>query len=472
MRFSIFKKFLILYFVVGLIGFVLITYICYSLDYREMISSKTEEMYMQAVSISKDYANSYFTDEKVLLIRSEMQTVAKASNERIMFITTDGTVIMDTAHNEIPEYHAVIEDFDYTLSGSQYSQTGRFFDYFDEDMLSVMAPITNVYTIKGYVAVHIPLESIRSRVYTTFNTNYVTYLIMMALIFLFVIFYFLQIHRPLKEIITGVNEYSKGNMKYRIDLPPGDELHKLAASLNYMSGEIYEMDSFQKKFISNISHDFRSPLTSIKGYLDAMSDGTIPPEMYPRYLSILLFETDRLTKLTNNLLTLNDMDPKSVRLNYTDFDINDIIRHTIETFEGTCLEKKISFKLTFSSRQLMVSADVDKIQQVLYNLIDNAIKFSHPESDILISSKVRTGRVFISVKDSGIGIPKESIQKIWERFYKTDTSRGRDKKGSGLGLSIVKEIINAHGEHIDVISTKGVGTEFVFSLKPAKTPAE
>ena len=203
-----------------------------------------------------------------------------------------------------------------------------------------------------------------------------------------------------------------------------------------------------------------------------MSDGTIPPEMYPRYLSILLFETDRLTKLTNNLLTLNDMDPKSVRLNYTDFDINDIIRHTIETFEGTCLEKKISFKLTFSSKQLMVSADVDKIQQVLYNLIDNAIKFSHPESDILISSKVRTGRVFISVKDSGIGIPKESIQKIWERFYKTDTSRGRDKKGSGLGLSIVKEIINAHGEHIDVISTEGVGTEFVFSLKPAKTPAE
>lgn len=472
MRLSIFKKFLLLYFVVGLIGFVLITYICYSLDYRELISSKTEEMYMQAVSISRDYANSYFTDEKVRLIRSEMSTIANASNERIMFITPDGTVVMDTAHNELPEYHALIEDFDYTRSGSQYSQTGRFFNYFDEDVLSVMAPITNVYTIKGYVAIHVPLETIRNRVYATFNTNYVTYVIMMALILLFFIFYFFHIHRPLKQITSAVNEYAKGNMQYRINLPPGDELHRLGASLDYMSREIYEMDSFQQKFISNISHDFRSPLTSIKGYLDAMADETIPPEMYPKYLNILLFETERLTKLTNNLLTLNDMDPKSVRLKYTDFDINDIIRHTIETFEGTCMEKKISFKLTFFSKQLMVSADIDKIQQVLYNLIDNAIKFSHPESEILISSDIRSGKVYISVKDFGIGIPKESIQKIWERFYKTDSSRGRDKKGSGLGLSIVKEIIHAHGEHIDVISTEGVGTEFVFSLRPAKTPAE
>ena len=472
MRLSIFKKFLLLYFIVGLIGFVSITYFCYSLDYRDFISSKTEEMYMQAVSVSKDYASVYFSDEKVRLIRSEMCIIANACNERIMFITPDGTVVMDTAYEKIPEERRQIDDFDYTRSGSQYAQTGHFFNYFDEDMLSVMAPITNAYSIKGYVAIHVPISSIRNQVYATFNTNYVTYLIMMLLILLFFIFYFFQIHRPLKEIINGVNEYSKGNLQYRINLPPGDELHRLGASLNYMSSEINEMDKFQQKFISNISHDFRSPLTSIKGYLEAMADGTIPPEMHQKYLNIVLFETDRLTKLTNNLLTLNDLDPKSVRLTYTDFDINDIIRHTIETFEGTCLEKKISFKLTFSSKQLMVSADVEKIQQVLYNLIDNAIKFSHPGSAISISTTIQGGKAFISVRDSGVGIPKDSLPKIWERFYKTDSSRGRDKKGSGLGLSIVKEIILAHGEHIDVISTEGVGTEFVFSLRPAKTPSE
>lgn len=467
MRYSILKKFLILYAFVGLIGFTLITYICYSIDYRALISEKTEEMYMQAVSISTDYANSYFTDEKVRLIHSEMRTVAKASNERIMFITTDGSIIMDTDDEVLQNEHPRIEDFDYTRSGSKYSQTGTFFGYFNEDMLSVMAPITNAYTIKGYVAVHIPVSTIRRQVYTTFNTNYVTYIIMMLLILLFVLFYFLQIHRPLKKIITGVNEYSKGNMEYRIDLPSSGELHHLAASLNYMSSEINEMDKFQKKFISNVSHDFRSPLTSIQGYLEAMSDGTIPPDMHQKYINILLFETKRLTKLTDNLLTLNDLDPKSVRLDYTEFDINDVIRHTIETFEGACRDKNISFKLTFSSKQLMVYADLEKIQQVVYNLIDNAIKFSHPDSNIFISTTAKNGRAFISVKDTGTGIPKDSLQKIWERFYKTDSSRGRDKQGSGLGLSIVREIIQAHGEHIDVISTEGVGTEFVFPLKLA-----
>ena len=111
-----------------------------------------------------------------------------------------------------------------------------------------------------------------------------------------------------------------------------------------------------------------------------------------------------------------------------------------------------------------VFADMGKIQQVMYNLIDNAIKFSHPDSTIYIQVSDRYEKIFISVKDTGIGIPKDSIKKIWERFYKTDLSRGKDKKGTGLGLSIVKEIIQAHGENIDVISTEGVGTEFIFSL--------
>ena len=432
MHISIFKKFLLLYIFVGCIGFILISNICYSLDYRAIIESRTEQMYNQAVSISKDYASSYFSDEKIRLIRSEMITVASASGERIMFIDTDGNILMDTSRDITDQNSVRLNDFDYTRSGSRYSQSGRFFDYFSEDMLSVMAPITNAYTVKGYVAIHIPLGTLRSQVYTTFNTNYVTFIIMMMLILLFV-------------------------------------LHRLGASLNYMSSEINEMDKFQQKFISNISHDFRSPLTSIKGYLEAMSDGTIPPELHQKYIGIVLFETERLTKLTNNLLTLNDLDPKSVRLNYSDFDINDVIRHTIETFEGVCTEKKITFKLTFSSRQLMVHADMEKIQQVVYNLVDNAVKFSHPDSFIAISTTTKNGRAFISVKDNGIGIPKDDLKKIWERFYKTDNSRGRDKKGSGLGLAIVREIIQTHGERIDVISTEGVGTEFVFSLKTPKS---
>ena len=166
------------------------------------------------------------------------------------------------------------------------------------------------------------------------------------------------------------------------------------------------------------------------------------------------------------MLTLNSLDSRGY-LSRSNFDINRVIKDTAASFEGTCDAKNITFDLTFSDNIQMVYADLGKIQQVLYNLIDNAIKFSHPDSTIYIQTYVRNEKLFVSVKDTGIGIPRDSVKKIWERFYKSDLSRGKDKKGTGLGLAIVKEIIQAHGQNIDVISTEGVGSEFIFSLPRA-----
>ena len=151
-------------------------------------------------------------------------------------------------------------------------------------------------------------------------------------------------------------------------------------------------------------------------------------------------------------------------LNRTDFNINQVIRNTAASFEGTCRKKTIAIELILTGDEMYVNADKDRIQQVLYNLIDNAIKFSHHDSVIKVETSLKKNKLFISVKDTGIGIPKEDLKLIWDRFYKSDLSRGRDKKGTGLGLSIVKEIINCHNEHINVISTEGVGSEFIFSL--------
>ena len=138
------------------------------------------------------------------------------------------------------------------------------------------------------------------------------------------------------------------------------------------------------------------------------------------------------------------------------------------SFEPSCKSKNLTIDLILVDEKMNVEADMGKIQQVLYNLIDNATKFSHSDSTIKIETHVKNEKVFVSVKDYGIGIPDDSIKKIWERFYKTDLSRGKDKKGTGLGLAIVKEIIQAHKEHINVISTEGVGTEFIFSLPLSK----
>ena len=210
----------------------------------------------------------------------------------------------------------------------------------------------------------------------------------------------------------------------------------LSASLNYMSSQLRDIEDYQKKFVANVSHDFRSPLTSIKGYVEAMADGTIPPEMHEKYLKIILFETERLTDLTQDLLTLNEFDNKNMLLNREKFNIHEVIKNTAASFEGTCTQKKISIELLLATKHLQVYADKRKIHQVLYNLLDNAIKFSDPESTVTIENhRTREKKVYISVKDYGIGIPRNALNKIWERFYKTDLSRGKDKKGTGLGLA-------------------------------------
>ena len=300
------------------------------------------------------------------------------------------------------------------------------------------------------------------------NIVYISGVIIFLLSLIILLIFSKTVYFPLKSITEGAKQYADGNLDYTIKVESGDEMGYLANTLNYMSDELNKIEDYQRSFIANVSHDFRSPLTSIKGYLEAILDGTIPPELYDKYLKIVIAETERLNKLTQSMLALNSMDSKGF-LSRSNFDVNRVIKDTAATFEGTCNSKNIVLDLTFADDVLMVYADLGKIQQVLYNLIDNAIKFSHPDSVIYIQTTLRYERVFVSVKDTGIGIPKESINKIWSRFYKMDISRGKDKKGTGLGLAIVKDIIQAHGENIDVVSTVGVGTEFIFTLPKATT---
>ncbi len=271
---------------------------------------------------------------------------------------------------------------------------------------------------------------------------------------------------PLKRLCHAAKNFSINRTNPPICLHTQDEYQELAEALNIIANDLNNFDEYQRAFISNISHDFRSPLTSIRGYAQAMLDGTIPPDAQEKYLNIILSETDRLTNLTSNLLELNSFNRESVLLDLSNFNIHETIIRTVDTLEGTASKKGISFVLDFhSKKELFVNADEAKIHQVLYNLIDNAIKFSHSDSEIKIGTIKKGDKIFVSVKDSGIGIPKDSLNKVFDRFYKTDISRGKDKKGTGLGLSISKEIINSHNQTINVVSTERVGTEFVFTLK-------
>lgn len=469
MKKTLYLKFILAYVIFGIFGFIIITTFVPSMTTEQLTREKANALYSEAALIAETYASGLYTNDTSLeTVKIQLDTLSVYLESVIWIINPSGRMVLSTDMPLNVEDVVIIENFDPTVTAGSYYNVGTFFDSYKEDMLNVIAPITSEYKVKGYVVIHTSMASIEESCNGLLTISYITLGILFLLSLIILIFFTEIVYVPLRKITYATEQYASGNMHYEFQVESEDEIGYLAACLNYMSSEIARSEDDQKKFVANISHDFRSPLTSIRGYLEAMIDGTIPPELHEKYLQIVLNETDRLTKLTNSLLTLNNLNTKGMLLDKTTFDINQVIRNTAASFEGTCRKKTIAIELVLTGDVMYVTADMGKIQQVLYNLLDNAIKFSHHDSVIRIETSEKKHKLFVSVKDSGIGIPKDDLKLIWERFYKSDLSRGKDRKGTGLGLSIVKEIIASHGEHINVISTEGVGTEFIFSLPCAK----
>ena len=461
--------FFTVYILLGVLGFLLVTYVGSHLLENRLEKSISSDMYPTAHRIAEnDLANHNITSSNMEEVRNNLSLAASYPDTIIWIINSNGQIILSTRKDISPDNPIDLEGFSPASWGSNYYQIGDFYGYFPEKRLSTIAPITENMTTKGYVAVHYLMSDLyqnRSSLLWIIQLLYVITCLVVAALFLWYNHY---IQKPLKEITKGASEFANGNLSYRIPLNSENEMGYLAKNLNYMADKLNHNGEYQRQFISNISHDFRSPLTSIKGYVEAMIDGTIPVGMQEKYLKIISYEAERLEKLTRGLLTLNELDIQKRMLNIQPFDINSVIKATAASFEGSCTSRNILLELVLSGKELNALADMEQIQQVLYNLLSNAIKFSPDHSTITIETTEKNDKIFVSVKDHGIGIPKSSLQKIWERFYKIDRSRGKDQKGTGLGLAIVKEIINAHEQHINVISTEGVGTEFIFTLEKAK----
>lgn len=466
MKKTLYPKFILAYFIFGMFSFIIVTTFVPNMTREHLMRAKAEDLYMEASLISSTYASLLYTSEADLeTVKTQLDILALYLDSTIRIVNPSGRLILDTGTPLNVEEEIMIENFDPTAASGSYYMVNDFFGNFPSDMLSVFSPITADYMVKGYVVIHCDIATIQQSCNSLLNISYITLAILFLLSLIILIFFTEIVYIPLRKITYATEQYANGNMHYEFQVESDDEIGYLAACLNYMASQIAGIEDDQKKFVANVSHDFRSPLTSIRGYLEAMLDGTVPPELHEKYLNIVLNETERLTKLTNSLLSLNNLNTKGMLLDRTDFDINGIIRSTATSFEGTCRAKTIAIEMILTGDTMHVNADMDKVQQVLYNLLDNAIKFSHHDSVIKVETSVKKNKLFVSVKDTGIGIPKKDLKLIWDRFYKSDLSRGRDKKGTGLGLSIVKEIINCHGEHINVISTEGVGSEFIFSLR-------
>ena len=465
MHSNLYLKFIILYIIFGFLSIFTAATLGAQLVLDTIRDDDASRLYREATILATDQLSDYYSEDMSFTATRTLLNGVNIYLEADLWLTdTDGNVLLSVSSSGTGMVPKQIQDFDPAEAGGEQYLTGDYHGYYSDEVLTMIVPVTEGFSTKGYLLVHKPLSYFEEQQHSIMVCVYITLIVIYVLSFMIFLGIHLFIYLPLRKITEAAKQYASGNLDYEIPVNSQDEIGYLSASLNYMSTHLKDMEDYQKKFVANVSHDFRSPLTSIKGYIEAIADGTIPVELQGKYLNIILFETEHLTDLTRDLLTLNEFDTKDLLLNKESFDLHEMMKQVAASFEGTCTSRKISIELLFASRVLYVHADRSKIQQVLYNLLDNAIKFSNPQSTVTIETTERGEKIFTSVRDYGIGIPKEDLSKIWERFYKSDLSRGKDKKGTGLGLAIVREIIQAHNENINVISTEGVGTEFIFSL--------
>ena len=352
------------------------------------------------------------------------------------------------------EYEMLMED---VLQGEVVSLQTRPTDVFNTAMLVVGYPVEEGPLAGIFLCRSMP--EIRASLWEVYQMGVICLVLLSILADVVCYMTFKYVVQPLVQMNRVAKEIAEGDFEQRVTVESEDELGELCKNFNLMAESLQNHEKNRRDMISSISHDLRSPLTSIQGFLTAMLDGTIPPERQERYLKIVLEETNRLSRMTEGIVELSRAQSSRILLEETEFDINDLIRSNIVMQEPQLKAKRVSIKAMFAEQQTVVQGDKDKISRVVQNLLHNAIKFSPENSSIYVTIS-NEDRLRVSIRDEGIGISSEELPNIFEKFYKSKLRQ--NAKGTGLGLSIAKYIAIKHGGTIEVKSSPGEGTEFIF----------
>ena len=291
-----------------------------------------------------------------------------------------------------------------------------------------------------------------------------------VLVVSFIVIYFVttSLVNPLRQMAAATRAFAKGDFSVRVPVEGDDEIGRLASAFNNMATELALTESARRSFTANVSHELKTPMTTIGGFVDGILDGTIPPERQNHYLRIVSSEVQRLSRLVRNMLTLSQIEVGERTIQLTEVEITSLVTNTLIGFEQRLEEKRIEVEGLDTDRY-WVLADADLIQQVVYNLIDNAVKFVNEGGTLSFDFYTEGENIMVAVRNTGTGVLPEEIPRLFDRFYKTDKSRSLDKTGVGLGLYIVQTIVNQHKGDLIVQSVEGEYTEFTFSV-PASDP--
>ena len=326
-----------------------------------------------------------------------------------------------------------------------------------------LTPVFNRDTYWGTVVIAWSTEKINSYLFKIYRIIWTSTLVTLILC-LFGINHFVkkQLINPLKEIYLVANKLARGEVDKRIQVKSNDEIGELAKSFNIMAESLESLDTNRRDFISNVSHELRSPITSMKGFIAGMLDGVIPKDKENYYLKLVYDEINRLSRLVNDLLDISSMEVGKFKLTIMEVDINALVKRCLLNIESKVRDKGIHVNATLENEHLYVYADSDRIMQVLTNLLDNAIKYGGDNGIISVSTRVKGPKVHVSVYNKGSMMTEEEMTHIWDRFYKSDKSR-TNKESTGLGLPIVRLIMTQHKEDVWVRNERE-GVVFTFTL--------
>ena len=354
----------------------------------------------------------------------------------------------------------------------EYRVTDRLGGIYDQNPFIVAVPFVAGGDVgKEYIAGFVFVASSASAIsdFRSDVSRIVVVAVLIAAIISFCMVYMLTYKqvKPLREMVKAAQKYSDGDFTMRINFKSENEVGQLADALNEMGAKLAESETINRSFIANISHELKTPMTNISGYVNGLLDGTIPYEQQDKYLRIISDETKRLARLVRSMLDLSRIDSGAMQLKKQKFNLSEVIFQALLSFEHRIEEKHIEVQGFDGLDAITVNGDADLIHQVLYNLFDNAVKFTNEGGFIRVKASVQNKVVTVSISNSGIGVSTEELSHIFERFYKTDKSRSFDRQGVGLGLYIVKTIVTLHGGRIHAEGSEGNYCNIIFTLPEA-----
>ena len=448
-------------------------------------TKETQELLQVNVKQSAEYTENLLSEcytredaeNALVIICNNVGVTATAIDTDIFFVNHEGKVIVcreDFLYTYSPNSDGCLVHSGYTVpeeiiekvSQGEYFSRKEIDGLFTEDTFFAGYPVYMNDTFVGAFFASAPV-SVKFKAYASnmIGMYFWSAIFAAALSFLVIYAFTAKLTNPLRQMSNATKSYAQGDFSKRVTVRGSDELAELCRSFNKMATALSVLESSRRSFVANVSHELKTPMTTIGGFIDGMLDGTIPPEKHDEYLSVVSVEVKRLSRLVTSMLNLSKIEAGELEIKPVNFDITQQLINCMLTFEQAIEKKNITINGFEELGQTIIYADRDMIYQVIYNLIDNAVKFTDENGTITVfAGETNDGENYVFVENTGEGISPEETGRIFERFYKVDKSRSYDVKSAGLGLYLCKTIVEMHQGRIFAESQKGKFTRFTFIL--------